>query len=166
MPRPQKITAAEFGARNPQAKGVFRTDKRGVRVFIAFEKKHKFPQGKGIRVTFGRSTTSGNLTNELRNIKRNQERAEKKVKIKKGIGLFDNPLSPQPQVVGVKRIVRKQQLAAQIRRFQQGKSKKISKKALAKFERRKGGTGSIKAKVVVQQGKSADELVIRALTRG
>jgi len=165
MPRPQKITAAEFGAKNPTAKGVFRTDKRGVKVFIAFEKKHKFPQGKGVRVTFGRGSTSGNLTDELRNIKRNQERAEKRVKIKKGIGLFDNPLSPEPRVVGVKRIVRKQQLAAQIRKFQSGKSKKLSKKALAKFERRKGGQGSIKAKVVVQQGKSANELVVRALAR-
>lgn len=164
MPRPQKITAAEFGARNPQAKGIFFTDKRGVRRFIASEKKHKFPQGKGIRVTFGRGSTGGNLTNELKNIKRNQERAEKKVRIKRGIGLFDNPLSPQPQVVGVKRIVRKQQLAAQIRRFQQGKSKKISKKALAKFERRKGGQGSIKG-VVQQQGKNPRDVVLLALTR-
>jgi len=163
MPRPQKITAAEFGQRNPQAKGVFRTDKRGVRIFIASEKKHKFPQGKGIRVTFGRGSSVGNLTNELRSIKKNQEKAEKKVRIKKGIGLFDNPLSPQPQVVGVKRIVRKQQLAAQIRRFKQGKTKILTKKALRKFEGRKGGDGSIKG-VVQQQGKNPRDVVLLALT--
>jgi len=37
----RKITAEEFGRRNPQAKGVFRTTKKGQKVFIAFEKKAK-----------------------------------------------------------------------------------------------------------------------------
>jgi len=37
----RKITAEEFGRRNPQAKGVFRTTKKGQKVFIAFEKKRR-----------------------------------------------------------------------------------------------------------------------------
>lgn len=163
MPRAPRITAGEFGQRNPQAKGVFRTSKKGQKFFIAFEKKHKFPQGKGVRVTFGRGSTS-NLTNELRSVKRNQERSEKQAKIKKGIGLFDNPLSQSPKVIGVKRIVRKQQLQAQIRRFQQGRSKKISKKALAKLQRRKGGKGSIQG-VIQQKGKNPRDVVLLATTR-
>jgi len=162
MPRAPKITAGEFGQRNPQAKGVFRTSKKGQKFFIAFEKKHRFPQGNGVRVTFGRGSNRGNLSSELQQIKRNQERAERQAKIKKGIGLFDNPLSQTPKVVGVKRIVRKQQLAAQIKRVQQGKSKKISKRALAKLQRRKGGQGSIKG--VVQQGKNPRDVVLLALT--
>lgn len=160
MPRAPRITAAEFGKRNPQAKGVFRTGKGGQKFFIAFEKKHRFPQGKGVRVTFGRGT-GGNLTNELRNIKRNQERAERKVKIKKGIGLFDNPLSNQPNVIGVKRVVRKKQVAAQIRKAKaSGRPipKRISMKEVKKFEKR--NTTSTRK---VQQ-KSGSDIVVSALT--
>jgi len=165
MPRAPRITAGEFARRNPEAKGIFRTDRRGVKIFIAFEKKHPFPQGKGIRVSFGRGTRE-NLTDQLRLIKRNQEKAERKVKVKKGIGLFDNPLANSPNVVGVKRIVRKKQLESQIRRYEQGKSKKISSRALDKLRRRKGGKGSIKG-VLVQKGSKgsqAGELTFLALT--
>lgn len=146
MPRAPSITAAEFGARNPQAKGRYFTNKRGQKVYVAYEKKHKFPQGRGIRVDFKRKTPAGILTNELLRIKRNQERAERRAKIKKGIGLFDNPLSDNLKVIGVKRVVRKQQVEAQIRKFrqaqQQGRTIKLSKKARARLERRQFGSFS------------------------
>jgi len=166
MPRAPKITAGEFGRRNPESKGTFKTLRSGQRVFISFEKKHPFPQGKGVRVTFGRGTR-GNLTDQLRNIKRSQEKAERKARVKKGIGLFDNPLANTPNVVGVKRIVRKKQLEGEIRRYQSGKSKKISSKALAKLRRRKDGKGSIKGVLVQkgQKGKSANELIILGFTK-
>ncbi|GEM_PF-6907359 len=134
----RSITAAEFGARNPQAKGVFRTTKKGQKIFIAFEKKHKFPQGNGIRILFGRKKGS-DITGELISIKRAQERAERKEGIKRGVGLFDNPLASNPKVVGVRRIVRKTQLETQIKKFQQGKIRKLSKSALLKVQRRGGG---------------------------
>ncbi len=148
----RKITAAEFGARNPNAKGVFRTTRKGQKVFIAFEKKHKFPQGKGIRVTFGRKKGS-EVTGQLHSIKRAQERAEKKQGIKRGVGLFDNPLSSSPNVIGVRRVVRKTQLETQIKKFQQGKIKKLSKSALLKVQKRKGSrvTG-----VIIQKKTRSD----------
>lgn len=149
----RKITAEEFGKRNPQAKGVFRTTKKGQKVFIAFEKKHKFPQGKGIRVIFGRKKGS-DVSGELHSIKRSQERAERQAGIKRGVGLFDNPLAPNPKVVGVRRIVRKTQLETQIKKFQQGKIKKLSKSALQKVQRRKGGKGKITG--VIIQNKRAN----------
>ncbi len=150
----RKITAEEFGKRNPQAKGVFRTTKKGQKVFIAFEKKHKFPQGKGIRVSFGRKKGI-EITDELRSIKKAQERAERKDGIKRGVGLFDNPLSPNPRVVGVRRVVRKTQLETQIKKFQQGKIKKLSKSALQKVQRRKGGRGKITG-VIIQNNTRAN----------
>ena len=145
MPRAPKLSAEEFARRSPGAKGIYRTSKKGQKFFIAFEKKHKYPQGRGIRVQFGRGI-SGSLTSELASIKRAQERAERQAKIKKGIGLFDNPLSSEPRVIGVKRIVRKAQVKAQIRRYQQGlvqgKRIKLSKKALERLQRRGGSSSS------------------------
>lgn len=136
MPRSPKVSAAEFAQRVPQAKGSWRTSKKGQK-FIIFEKKHKYPQGHGIRLEYKRGA-GGLLTGQLASIKRAQERAERQAGVKKGIGLFDNPLSATPRVIGVKRIVRKTQLKAQIRKFQQGKRVKLSKKALERLTRMSG----------------------------
>ncbi len=151
----RKITAEEFAQINPRAKGNWRTTKKGQKVFIAFDKKHKLPQGKGIRVTFGRKK-GADVSSELLSIKRSQERAERKAGIKRGVGLFDNPLSSNPKAIGVRRIVRKTQLETQIKKFQQGKIKKLSKSALLKVQRRKGNrvTG-----VIIQNKQKRTKIV-------
>lgn len=165
----RKITAAEFGARNPQAKGVFRTTKKGQRIFIAFEKKHKFPQGKGIRLSFGRKK-GVQITDELRSIKKAQERSERKAGVKRGVGLFDNPLSSHPEVVGVRRIVRKSQLQSQIRRFERGETKKLSKRArvraesLLRVKGRKGARGRGKVAGVIVKRAGGEEGLVKRIT--
>jgi len=145
----RKITAGEFGRRNPNAKGVYRTTKKGQKIFIAVEKKHQFPQGKGIRVTFGRKK-GVLISGQLLSIKRAQERAERKKGIKRGVGLFDNPLAADPEVIGVRRIVRKTQLETQIKKFQQGKIRKLSKAAFDKVQRRTKAKGGRVTGVIVQ----------------
>jgi len=153
----RKITAEEFAQLNPRAKGNWRTTKKGQKVFIAFDKKHKFPQGKGIRVTFGRKR-GVDISGELLSIKRAQERAERKEGIKRGVGLFDNPLATTPEVIGVRRIVRKTQLETQIKKYQQGKIRKLSKAAFDKVQRRTKASGGRIAGVIIEpkQGQDVD----------
>jgi hypothetical protein len=127
MPRAKTVSINEVQDRLRGSRGRYFTNKRGQK-FVVFEKKHKFPRGHGIRVQFKRKS-SGSLTDQLREIKRNQERAEKQAGVKKGNGLFDNPLSSEPQVIGVQRVIRKQQIARQLKAFKAGKRIKLSKKA-------------------------------------
>ena len=134
MPRSRTISLSEVHGRlGGDAKARYLTNKRGQK-FIIFEKKHPFPRGKGVRLEFKRKSAT-NLTDELRSIKIRQEKAEKAAGIKRGNGLFDNPLSNEPNVIGVKRIIRKQQIAKQIRLHQAGKipTHRLSKKAQERF---------------------------------
>jgi len=133
MPRARTVSINEVQQRlGANAKARYFTNKRGQK-FVIFEKKHPFPRGNGVRLEFKRKSV-GNLTDELRGIKRRQEKAEKAAGVKRGNGLFDNPLSSEPNVVGVKRIIRKQQIAKQLRLHQAGKipTHKLSKKAQAR----------------------------------
>lgn len=133
MPRARTISLNEVQDRiGGNAKARYLTNKRGQK-FIIFEKKHPFPRGKGVRLSFKRKS-AGNLTDELRTIKRRQEKAEKAAGVKRGNGLFDNPLSSDPNVIGVVKVIRKQQIAKQVRLHQAGKipTHKLSKKAQAR----------------------------------
>jgi len=133
MPRARTVSIDQVRETLPGAKGRFFTNKRGQK-FVVFEKKHKFPRGNGIRVEFKlRKTRGSSLNDQLRGIKNSQERAEKAAGVKRGNGLFDNPLSGEPNVIGVKKIIRKQQVAKQIRQFKAGKRIKLSKKAQKKL---------------------------------
>jgi hypothetical protein len=133
MPRARTVTISEVQDRlGGNTKARFFTTKRGQKAVI-FEKKHPFPRGKGVRLEFKRKS-AGNLTDELRTIKRRQEKAERLAGVKRGNGLFDNPLSGDPNVIGVKRIIRKQQVAKQVRLHKAGKIPihRLSKKAQAR----------------------------------
>jgi len=121
MPRARTVSIDEISQRLPNARGRYFTNKRGQK-FIVFERKHKFPRGNGIRLQFKlRKTSGGSLTDELRSIKVHQERAEKLANVKRGNGLFDNPLQSQPNVIGVVRIIRKKQVGRLLKLQQQGK---------------------------------------------
>ena len=63
-------------------------------------------QGRGSRFTvrFNRY-----LTPELQRIKARQTRAERKAGVRVGNGLFDDPLSSNPKVIGVVKVQRKRQ---------------------------------------------------------
>ncbi len=114
----------------PSMKLIVRTNKKGQKFVIGVAKKNPFPRGNGVRFLFKRGSASF-LTGNLNLIKKNQERAEKRAKVKRGNGLFDDPLSGRPSVVGVVKIIRKKQLAAKLR-----KNIKLSKKDIARLSRK------------------------------
>ncbi len=138
MPRAPRITPEEFSRlAGGQAKGIYRTNKKGQPIYISYGKLHPLPRGRGSRLLYKRGAR---LNPRLADIKRAQEKAEKNRGIKKGTGLFEDPLSPNPKVIGVTRIVRKQQLAAQLRKYRAtGGRSKLSKKAQARLQKKDGG---------------------------
>lgn len=139
MPRAKKITAEELVRLSPSAKGVWRTTKKGTKIWI-YEKGHKFPRGHGSRLLIKRNAR---LSSQAASVKAAQERAERQAGIKKGTGLFDDPFSPNPRVTGVTRIVRKAQIKALVRKYQAGKIKKLPKRA-QKISKGGSSTGTVK----------------------
>ncbi len=117
----------------PNMKLIVRTNRKGQKFVIGVAQKNPYPRGKGVRFEFKRGSASF-LTGNLATIKRNQEIAEKRAKVKRGNGLFDNPLSVSPRVIGVKRIIRKKQIAAKLRQ-----NIKLSKKDIARLSRKQAG---------------------------
>jgi len=125
MARPRVISADEAARIFPQNRYIWRTNKRGQAILVSVSKKHKFARGKGIRMEFKRRSQ---LTGSLSNVKGNQQRAEKLAGVKRGTGLFDDPLSSTPTVIGVTRVVRKPQLKRLLRQQAAGKNVKIPKR--------------------------------------
>lgn len=125
----------------PNMKLIVRTNKKGQKFVIGVAQKNPYPRGRGVRFEFKRG--SGVLLDgNLKSIKRNQEIAEKAAKVKRGNGLFDNPLSSRPRVIGVKRIIRKKQIAAKLRQRIPLSKKDIER--LSKKQAKKHG-GSVTA---------------------
>lgn len=149
MPRARTVSIDEVRNQlGENAKARWYTTSRGQK-YVLFERKHKFPRGNGIRLQFKlRKSRGQSLTDDLRGIKRSQERAEKQANVKRGNGLFDNPLSSRPTVIGVVRVIRKKQVGRLLRLQQQGKKlTRSQQRRLFNLAKKKGATNQSGAKL-------------------
>lgn len=96
-----------------KGKGIFVTRPDGTRVWYpkgtrVNKTRPVFQQGRGVRlqVRYYRDIRGNS---RLVKIKQNQIRAERKADVRVGTGLFDDPLSDNPKVIGVVRPARRKQ---------------------------------------------------------